>query len=160
MGALFCDAVPDGLRFMTAEIVHDDRIARSELWCEAFPDIHLKDEAVHRAVHHQGGDDPVMAQARDESGFAPVAKGGAPRETVSLWAAAMAAHHVGLGPGFVEEDDAFGIETMLFSAPLLPRGGHIRPLLLVGENRFFYRQPCADHKTATGCSRRSCRRAH
>lgn len=135
---------------MTAEIVHDDRIARSELRHEAFPDIHLKDEAVHRAVHYQGSDDPVMAQARDERRCAPVTKGGAPRETMTLWATAVAAHHVGLGPGFVEEDDAFGVETMLFSAPLLTRGRHIRPLLLVGENRFFYRPPCAGHKIATG----------
>jgi len=78
-----------------------------------------------------------MAQARDKSRCAPVAQRGAPCETMSLWAAAVAAHHVGLGPGFVEEDDAFGVETMLFSAPLLPRGRHIRSLLLVGENRFF-----------------------
>ncbi len=150
MGALFRDAIADGLRFVTAEIVHDDRIAMPEFWCEAFPDIHLEDEAVHRAVHHQGGDDPVMAQAGDESRCAPVAKGGAPCETMSLWAATVAARHVGLGPGFVKEDDAFGVKTMLFGAPLLPRGGHIRPLLLVGENGFFYRPIYAGHRTATG----------
>ncbi len=38
----------------------------------------------------------------------------------------------------VQEDQAFGIKTVLFGFPLLPGGGHVGPFPLVGENGFFY----------------------
>jgi hypothetical protein len=64
-------------------------------------------------------------------------KGCAACEALSLGTASVASYHVGLGHGLVQEDQAFGIKTVLFSLPLLPGGGHIRPFLFLGENGFF-----------------------
>ena len=66
-----------------------------------------------------------------------MAVGGASRQALAAQAAAMAADHVGLGPGLVDEDQALRIETMLVGLPAPPRRGHVRSGLFVGEHGFF-----------------------
>jgi len=52
-------------------------------------------------------------------------------------AAAMAARHVGRGPGFIDEDEALGVEIGLAVEPGLPALQDIRPILLAGVRGLF-----------------------
>src|SRR5262249_22217300 len=45
--------------------------------------------------------------------------------------------HVGLGPGFVDEDQASRIDAMLIGHPLLAAARHIRSVALAGDQRLF-----------------------
>ena len=54
-------------------------------------------------------------------------------------AAAMAARHIGRGPGFIDEDEAFGVEIGLAVEPGLPALQNIRTVLLAGVRGLFLR---------------------
>jgi hypothetical protein len=45
-------------------------------------------------------------------------------------AATITARHVGCRTGFIDEDKPFRVQAGLACAPLLPRCGDIRPILL------------------------------
>ena len=45
--------------------------------------------------------------------------------------------HVGLGPGFVDEDQARGIDAVLIGHPLQAATRYIRPVALAGDQRLF-----------------------
>jgi hypothetical protein len=51
--------------------------------------------------------------------------------------AAVAAGHVGLGPGLVDKDQARGIKPPLIFFPLRAPPGDVRPILLAGVQAFF-----------------------
>ena len=46
--------------------------------------------------------------------------------------------HVGLGPGFVDEDEPARVDPLLMTLPAVPAPGHIRPQLLGGPQRSFF----------------------
>jgi hypothetical protein len=50
---------------------------------------------------------------------------------------AVLAGHVGLGPGFIDEDQAVGIDLALMALPALALAGDVRPILLGGVQSFF-----------------------
>jgi hypothetical protein len=52
-------------------------------------------------------------------------------------AAAPWARHVGGGGGFVDENQPLRIKQRLTGAPVAPRRGHVRPILLGGVHGFF-----------------------
>src|SRR5262245_41855975 len=52
---------------MSWQTIHHDDVAATEGWCEALLDVREEDGAVHRSVNHEGSDNPVVAQAGDES---------------------------------------------------------------------------------------------
>jgi hypothetical protein len=45
--------------------------------------------------------------------------------------------HVGLGPSFVDEDQARGIDAVLVGDPLQAPPRYIRPVALAGDQRLF-----------------------
>jgi len=49
--------------------------------------------------------------------------------------------HVGLGPGFVDEHQALGIDRRLTGLPSPTSPGHVRPVLLSRERSFFEAEP-------------------
>jgi hypothetical protein len=50
---------------------------------------------------------------------------------------AVSAHHVGLGPGLIDEDEAGGINLSLMPFPACPSARDVGPVLLAGQQRFF-----------------------
>jgi hypothetical protein len=52
-------------------------------------------------------------------------------------ASAMAARHVGFGPGFVDEDQPPRINRRLARLPSLTPPGDVRPVLFGGAKAFF-----------------------
>lgn len=65
--------------------------------------------------------------------------GHADPQTLAAQAAPMAARHVGRGPGFVDEDEAIGVEVELPVEPRLPAGQDVGAVLLAGVGRLFLR---------------------
>jgi hypothetical protein len=62
--------------------------------------------AVDGAVQHQRGDDPVVPQAGQEGGGLPMPTRHPPDHPLAARRAAMEPCHVGLGPSFIQEDQA------------------------------------------------------
>ncbi len=57
--------------------------------------------------------------------------------TLSLDGPAVASGHLGRGAGFVDEDEALGLQLWLGLEPGQPPLPDVRPLLLGGVRRFF-----------------------
>ncbi len=51
--------------------------------------------------------------------------------------AAMTAHHIGLGPGLVDEDEACRVKLALMLPPADAAAGDVGPVLLAGVHGFF-----------------------
>jgi hypothetical protein len=49
----------------------------------------------------------------------------------------MGAGHVGLGPGLVDEDEAFSVELGLMTFPTLATSLDVGPILFAGAQAFF-----------------------
>ena len=122
---------------MASQIVHDDDVAGLERGHERVLDIGMEAYAVDRAIEEDGRIDPVVAQSCQEGKGSPSTEGRFGKETFASGAAAMAAGHVGLGPGLVDEDQPPRIEPILIASPSRAAARHIRPILFGGVQRFF-----------------------
>ena len=58
-------------------------------------------------------------------------------QALSFFSPAIEWRHIGLDPGFINEDQSFGIETILQAAPALPAASDVSAGLLKGKQRFF-----------------------
>jgi hypothetical protein len=58
-------------------------------------------------------------------------------QALTPWGAAMRAGHVGLRPGFIDEDQASGINAALVALPPLALAGDVGAILLGGVQGFF-----------------------
>ena len=56
--------------------------------------------------------------------------------------------HVGLGPGFVDEHQALGIDHRLTGLPSPTSPDHVRPVLLSRERRFLEAEPLGVHEAS------------
>ncbi len=63
--------------------------------------------------------------------------GDRPQQANAAPTAAALAHHVGGGPGLVDEDQAIGVQLGLECHPMRPRGSDIGTLLLARVERLF-----------------------
>lgn len=131
------DRLSNSFTLVAAEIVHDHDIAGAERRCQKLLDIGPEAVAIDRAVDDQRRVDPVMAQCGDEGGGFPVAMGDMRLQPLATPAAAMAARHIGLRPGLIDEDEAGRVKPRLFGQPLGPSLGDIRAGLFFSENGFF-----------------------
>jgi len=67
--------------------------------------------------------------------------GHADPQALAARAAPMAARHVGRGPGFVDEDEAVGVEVELAVEPRLAVRQDVGPILLAGVGRLLWDGP-------------------
>ena len=131
------DGGSDSLSFMASQIVHDDDISGSKCRNEGLFDIGPEADTVYRPVEQNRCVDPVMAQSCQEGEGPPPAKGRLGQEPLAFAAAAMAACHVGFGPGLIDKDQAAWIEPALIAPPARTPTRHVRPVLFGGVQRFF-----------------------
>ena len=122
---------------VASEIIEDDYVARRERGGKHALHVGAEDDAVHGAIDDKGRDDAVMTQASDEGGRLPVSVGYPTDQSLSASASAVAACHVGLGPGLIDEDELSGIKRRLVSTPPFACRGHVWPVLLAGQHGFF-----------------------
>jgi len=122
---------------MATQIVHDDDVAGRECRYEELLDIGSKAHAVDRTVQHARGIDPVVAECGKEGERPPLAERGMGNQLLAARRPAPDRCHVGLGPGFINEDQPPGVKPSLIFLPLLASSCHLRPGLLLGEQAFF-----------------------
>ena len=79
------------------------------------------------------------AQPRNQRGGFAMAMREAHAQALALGAAAMAAGHVGRGPGLVDEDQALGIEIELAVEPVVPLLQDVGAVLLDRMPSLFLR---------------------
>ena len=137
LGADAADGAPHGKTFVATEIVHDDDVARCEGRQEELLNIGGEALAVDRSVEDKGRIDPVAAQGCKEGQRAPFAERCLRQQPASTRRPSPDRRHVGLHPGFIDEDQASGIKPTLIFLPLRSSPGDPRTILLAGEQRFF-----------------------
>lgn len=86
---------------------------------EAFFDVGLKRHAIDGPIKEPGLSHAARAQAGDEGRCFPMFMGHARAQAFAAWATSMAPRHVGRGLGFVNEDQAAGVEIELTFEPFL-----------------------------------------
>ena len=107
---------------MAGEIVQDDDVAWRQRRREDLLDIGAEGVAVHRAVEDQRGDEAAeCAGAATSVVVFQWPCGTAATGTLRPRRAAVAARHVGGGPGLVDEDEPFRVELGWQIAPGLAR---------------------------------------
>ncbi len=140
----------DGLAFVTAQIVHDDDISGGEGGNQELLDVGPETDAVDRPVDDAGRLDPVAAQGGQEGQRVPAAVRHLGNQARPTPRASVAAGHVGLGPGLVDEDQAPGIKPALILLPPGAPSGDVGPILLAGVQAFFLKlMPSCSKKCQT-----------
>ena len=107
------DHLPHSRPLMARQIVHDDDVARPQVWNEDLVDIGLESVAVDRPVQHPRRDHAARREGGDKSRGLPVAMGHADAQAFAAPATAMRAGHLRRGPGLVDEDEAVRVEIDL-----------------------------------------------
>ena len=102
-------------------------------------DIGEEGGAVHGAVENQGRRQARASQGGDEGGRLPVPERRAGQQTLAARRATIKPGHLGAGAGLVDEDELVRINEGLCRPPDPTPGGDVRPLLLAGAQRFFYK---------------------
>ena len=134
--------------FMTGQIVQDDRVARAERGGQHLFDIGDEARAIERAVEDGGGGQLVGAEGGNEGGGLPVAVGDFRHEAGATPTPPIAARHLRLERGLIEEDEAGAVELSRLGAPVLPGRDDIRPSLFGGAQDFFLRSAPGDARPA------------
>lgn len=137
LGAGATDRRADGGPFVAAQIIHDDDVAGRERRHEALLDIVGEALAIDRLIEHARRVDPVAAQRREEGHRAPMTVGHLGMEPFANGRPAAQRRHVGLRPGFVDEDEAGWIKPALILLPLFAPPCDRGPELFGGQHAFF-----------------------
>jgi hypothetical protein len=90
-------------------------------------------------IEHEGCEHAAQAQRGDGGRGLPVAVRHADAQALPVRGAAMAAGHVGLRPGLVDEDQPRGVEVGLGVEPGLPAYQDVGTILLAGVRGLFLR---------------------
>jgi len=123
--------------FVRTEVVENDDVARAERGNEELLDIGAKTLAVDRTVEHARRFNAVVAQSGEESRCVPMTMRDFIDQTLAARRPSVEARHVGFDPGFVDEDEAGGIDAPLIGAPAGAMPAYVRAILLAGDEGFF-----------------------
>lgn len=122
---------------MTAEIVEDHDVAGLQSWRQKLLDIGKESDGIYRAVEDGRCVDPIVAKCGEEGQRFPMAVRHFGSEPLPLRAPTVSARHVGLGPGFINKDQALRFQFPLVGLPTLAFACDVRPILFTGQNAFF-----------------------
>ena len=128
----------DVLNFVRGEVVEDDGVPHMQLRAKHPLQINRENLGIHGAFDQEGGFHAFMAQGRNKSGALPVAVRDGTDTTLAHRAAPVAAGHLGVQAGFINEHQMANIPVGLLPLPKPPGGFNIGPILLGGARRFFY----------------------
>lgn len=119
-----------GGSLVRAQVVHDDDIAGRQSWEQKLLYPVAKELSVYGAVDDARRGDGIMAQGGQEGAGLPVAVRNAADQALASRGTTIEACHVGLHPGFVDEDELRRVELDLALGPGSPGIGDVRPFLL------------------------------
>ena len=137
LGAGAEDQLANRLALLAAEVIHDDNVAGAEGGHQELFDVSTEAGAVDRPVDDAGGGDPVAAQSRQKGQCPPAAVRQLSDQAAATWRAPVAAGHIGLSPGFVDEHQPLGVKPALVFLPLGPPTGDVGAVLFTGVQAFF-----------------------
>lgn len=122
---------------VAAQVVEDDDIAGRQGWRQGLLDPGGEGPAVDGTIQHERSDDPVVAKPGEEGQGLPMPVGDLSQIGLATRRPSSCARHVGFHPGFIDENQALGVELMLVGLPPPPEPRHLRPILLSCHQRFF-----------------------
>jgi hypothetical protein len=131
------DCRPDCAGFVTSKIVRDDEVSRSEAWQQVLFDIGKEAFAIDGAVEDTRRCHFVTAKGTNECQGFSMAVWHATLKALAFRCPIAQRYHVGLDPGFINEDEARRIDSCLIFLPPIALSCDIRPLLFGGVNCFF-----------------------
>lgn len=137
LGPDTADRLADGGPLVASQIVHDDDVAGRERRQQELLDVIGKALAIDRLIEHAWSVDPVTAQRCEEGHRAPMAVRHLGMEPLTDRRPAAQRRHIGLCPGFVDEDEARRIKSALILLPLFAPPSDCRAELLGGQHAFF-----------------------
>jgi len=122
---------------LRAEIVDDDDVGRLERGPEDLLDVLEEALAIDRSIDEPRCSDPIMAQSGQEGHGLPAPVRCLARQPLSAGRPSAKRGHIGLGPGFVDEDHARRVDAVLVGHPLQAAASYVRPVALAGDQRLF-----------------------
>lgn len=131
------DGLPDGFSFVAAEIVQDHHIAGLQGWNQRLLDSGAETLTIDWPVEQERGVHAVAAQGGDEGIGSSAVMRHLTDQPLPALAPSPEGRHVGLGPGFINEDQTAPLDAFLMAAPAGAAARDIRPVLLRGEGAFF-----------------------
>jgi hypothetical protein len=137
LGAGCANELAHGSAFVAAEIVHDDDFTGSQGGNENLLDVSSEGLAVDRAIKDPWSVDPVVPQSGQEGRGLPVAVRDFGGEPHAARGPASQRRHVGLGPGFVDEDQTFRLDLVPILGPLRPPARDVVTVALASHHGFF-----------------------
>jgi hypothetical protein len=123
--------------FVTLQVVEDDDVAGSQGWDQRLLNPGQEIFGIDRLIKNVGRGNLVAAQGRDECHGFPVPIGDLGGQPLAVRTPAAQRRHVCFGPSLVYKNQTAWINTALIFAPEPPPAGHVRPILLGGQNTFF-----------------------
>ncbi len=137
MGTDIADRIACWLTFVTAQIVENDDITRLEGRNEGLFDPGSEGKAVNGTVKDKRSNNTIATQTSQKGQRFPVTMWHFCDERFAALAPAVGAGHVGLNPGFVNEDKTIGIKSVLMCLPARSEPGNLRPVLFACHQCFF-----------------------
>jgi len=131
------DGAAHGLALVAAEIIEDDDVARLQRWNQNLIDIGPEALAVDWTIENPWGLNTITSQGGEEGHCLPVTVWDLCREPPAPRAPASDWSHVGLDPGFVDEDETGGINPHLIFFPARAATRHAGAILLGRQHAFF-----------------------
>lgn len=122
---------------MRPEIVHYDDVSGMENGDEHFLDIEPEPLAVDRTVDQPRRVNAISPKRCDECHRVPVAERGLLFQPMSACSPSSERRHVGLDPGFIDENKPIRVDPVPRGDPLATPTRHVRAILLDGDQRLF-----------------------
>ncbi len=136
-GANRGDRFSDAVDLVSRRIVEHHDITRVKDRRRKLLDLGAKGPTGHRAVQHQRGDDPVLAQPGDKAGGLPMPVWHGRDQALIRRTATVATGHVGGRRGLVEEQEASNIHVALPDPPAASPARYIGTVLLGRPQALF-----------------------
>lgn len=123
---------------MSRQVVEHHDVAAVKFGTKHLLQIGGEDFGINRAFDQKGCGDTLSPQRGNESGALPVAMRHAGKTTKVRRTAAVAAGHLRVQAGLVDEDQPVTVPLGLRLPPEEPGGFDVRSFLFGGVRRFFY----------------------
>jgi hypothetical protein len=144
------DQFADPRHLVGREVVEDDHVTRTQLRAEDLLKIGGENITIESSLDQKGSRDGFQAQCRQKGGALPVAVRNGGDTALAHRRAPIEPGHLGVEPGFVDEDQAARIPARLFLPPSGAGRLNVGPILLGGARRFFYSSGPTGRCDATG----------
>jgi hypothetical protein len=137
LGAGRPDRPANGFSFVAAKVIHDYEVARRERGDQHLLDIGFEAFAIDRTVKHPRRLDTIMPKGGHKGQGFPVAVRNFGHEPRPSRRPSPERRHVGLGPRFIDEDQALWLDPLLTLCPSGTPACDVGAIAFAGDDGFF-----------------------